>query len=153
MKLDKFYAHANEALCHSINRKSQQANVLKTNIADPPNECEIEIIRTAMNETNSCYHLFQHSLASYLTLIGILNFAASKILARSDDDTGNSTHLITAVSVLGRKVRKSLIYRWNTHLLRLSLSLITTTIRQVILYHSSFALCPNGHRQHVLAIL
>jgi hypothetical protein len=101
MTLDTFYSYGNEAQCIA---QSQQSSMLKPKRFDKDDIDRNDMFETAMDDTNKCYHLYQHSLSSYLILIGVLNFAANKIVegvkAEVDEDVnmidGNVEHEISA---------------------------------------------------------
>jgi hypothetical protein len=81
MKLETFYAYANEAPCISLNRKTQQTTMCEPAKISKENPLRNLLFDTAISETNSCYHLFQHSLVSFLILMRILNDAANSLLS------------------------------------------------------------------------
>lgn len=80
MKLDTFYAYANEATCQSQNRKSQQTTTFQSSSLGRDDDDYTKLLDTAVTDTNRCYHLFQHSLVSHLILIKVLNDCARRIL-------------------------------------------------------------------------
>jgi cAMP phosphodiesterase len=114
MSLDTFYAYANEAPSIALNRKSQQAPIMQPPSIDKTNAARNTLISAAMNDTNKCYHLFQHSLASYLVLIGVLNHVSCVVFSSAKDDEDamvidpKPVHDISAVREKDRKVLQSL---------------------------------------------
>jgi hypothetical protein len=102
MKLDTFYAYANEAPCHALNRKSQQTTILKPSRIEKGNPATDILMDSAMKETNKCYSLFQQSLVSYLILIGILNDVSRQLNSSNPDE---HERRITASSRGDRLVR------------------------------------------------
>lgn len=114
MRLDRFYAYANEAPSIALNRKSQQAPILKPPRINKSNAARNDHISTAMSDTNKCYYLFQHSLVSYLVLIGVLNHLSCAVMSRKEEDEDamaidpeSVIHDISAVREQARKVQQT----------------------------------------------
>lgn len=97
MTLDNFYASANEAVCHSTCSQTQQTNIMHFDKQPRSTVEQSESFDACMHDSNKCYHLFQHALASSLILINIVDYAAKKIVERSPNYATGVVHELSAV--------------------------------------------------------